>query len=130
MSPYKDKEARKRAARESMAKKRGENVNPSEDVNPKKLTPDVNPKEKPLDPWDWRDRRNYSEVYLKCLDEQGGHLTEASKVALKIRREGKTFPFLYCGGEEKPVDEVKKAKAKGVLASFNPDSCKPLEVEP
>ncbi len=134
--PYKDKEVQKQKQRELMIKKRLVNREPCEPVNPvgepivnpKDVNPvgepivnpkDVNPvSEPPLDPWDWRDRRNYSEVYLKCLDEQGGQLTEASRVALKITRSGRDYPFLYSRGEEKPIDEVKKARAKAVLASY------------
>ena len=56
--PYKDQEARKRAARDSMARKR--HVNPSQDVNPSvnpqigqvgsPVNPDVNPSY-PGEPW-------------------------------------------------------------------------------
>ncbi len=86
-------------------------VNPKKDVsvNPKSVNP-VNP---PLDPWDWSDRRNFSEAYLKCLDEQGGKLIEASIVALKVTR----LPMV--DRPARSADPDKKAKAKAILSALS-----------
>ena len=128
MSPYSDSEKQREANREASRRYRQKGVIPRDTVIPvipENVTPvipdkkeDVIPKDitqfvTPLDPWDWSDRRNFSEAYLKCLDEQGGHLTEASIVALKITRK----PFSE--RPIRPVDPAKKAKAKAVLASFS-----------
>ncbi len=82
--PYKDIESARKAKREWARKHR---VEPGESRTQEGIEPEVEPKVEPevepLDPKDWADRRNYSEVYLQALDAQGGKLTEASRVAMK-----------------------------------------------
>ncbi len=76
-------EAKKKYQKDYMAKKRS---NKTEGSNKKGLTKKGSNMVGLTgrgDPNDWSDPRNYSAVYLACLDKQGGKLTEASKVAMK-----------------------------------------------
>ena len=108
--PYKDKDKQKQAQRDIMSRKRhvnpGEKVcepdqcEPKNPVNPDVVNPDVVNPVNPVNPEDWTDRRNYSEAYLKCLGQQKGKLTEASRVAMK----GSRHPVSFCYAGRKETD--------------------------
>ena len=82
--PYSEANKAKEAQQRYRDRKKGiteASVIPTENVIPNVI---------PVDPSDWRDRRNYSEAYLACLDEQGGTITEASRVAMRKNWEWKS----------------------------------------